>query len=92
MTTTPIPSQNTAPPAQVPYFDEANPWRASQLPAQLVTGLIQTPTGQKAVLTIRQPGSTATVLIDKDDVAKWRDQIASLYGQMSGLIIPPQGG
>jgi hypothetical protein len=80
----PLP-QAAAPEASA--FDRDNPF-LQEIPAQCVTDVVQTPGGQRMVLTIRTPGTTVTVFLMRDDAEKWRDQISATIARMNGLIVP----
>lgn len=84
------PSPNGNGPA-VPVFDQGHPFTGNELPAQLVTEVVTTTGGQRLALTIRIPNTTVSVLLAKDDVARWADQIRAAGAQMNGLILPPSG-
>jgi len=71
-----------------PVFDTGNQLLTDG-PAQLVTAPLDTPVGQRLALTVRTGSTTVTVFLAKDDVARWRDQIAKEHGKMTGLILPP---
>lgn len=74
-------------PVQSAVFDPLNPWPA-EVPAQLVTEVVNGPNGQRLGLCIRIPNSTTSVLLVKDDALKWADQIRAEVAKMNGLILP----
>lgn len=59
-----------------------------EVPAVLSTEVVNGPTGQRLALTVRVPNTTVTVLLVKDDVLAWADQIRAEHGKMSGIILP----
>jgi hypothetical protein len=85
------PSQNGHGPQAVAVFDPGHPFTGNQVPAQLVTELVQTTRGQMMALTLRIPNTTVSVLLAKDDAQMWADQIRSKIAEMNGLILPPSG-
>lgn len=85
----------TAPPQipaapQAQLWDLANPYRG-EVPAQLTTDVVDGPGGQRAGLTVRVPNTTVSVLLVKDDLDTWIEQLVKLRGRMNGLILPPGG-
>lgn len=82
-------------PVQAPdnpqVFDPGNPM-IGDVPAILVTDVLQTPAGQKLVATIRIPNTTVTVTLDKDDAERWVNQFRGEIARMNGLILPPGAG
>jgi hypothetical protein len=62
-------------------------------PAQMMTGLLPTPAGQRLVLTIRTSSATVTVFLAKEDAETWARTIAATAAKLSasGLIIPGNG-
>lgn len=74
-----------------PVFDTGNQL-LSDGPAQLVTAPMDTPGGQRLAFTVRTGSTTVTVFLAKDDVGRWRDQLATEHGKMTGLILPPGAG
>lgn len=89
----------TMPPPGIPQapppFDAGNPLLSEQ-PAQLITAAMQTPAGQRLVLTIRTPSATVTVLLPGQDAKTWAAKLTETAEGMSsaGLIaangnIPP---
>lgn len=90
MTTAPpqLPAPATAQQAQL--WDMAQPFRG-EVPAQLTTDVVDTAAGQRAGLSVRVPNTTVTVLLVKDDLDTWIEQLVKLRGRMNGLIIPTGG-
>ena len=64
-----------------------------ETPATLVTALVETPQGQRLVLTIRTASTTLTVLLAAADAKAWANQIKAIADQMSasGLIVAAPG-
>lgn len=71
----------------VPPVDQANALLAPT-DAQLATGLVQTPQGQRMVLTVRTASTTVTLFLSRDDADVWAESIRVAAGQMSRLIVP----
>jgi hypothetical protein len=88
------PDPVTTPPQdnKLPIADPGNPLLA-KVPALLGTGLIDSPEGQLAVLTIRDASTTFTVMLTTDELGNWLRQLQTLHGSMSrnGLIVVPPG-
>ena len=65
----------------------------SETPAALSTALVQTPAGQRLVLTIRTASTTLSVLLGAADAKTWGGQIKAVADQMSasGLIVAAPG-
>ena len=78
----------TPPPGPPPPFDPGNALLA-ETGAQLSTALVQTPGGQRMVLTVRTSSATLSVFLQGGDAKVWARNIGALAGQMSeaGLII-----
>jgi hypothetical protein len=72
--------------------DAANPLLA-ETPAQLATALIETPQGQRLVLTIRTASTTLSVLLGAGDAKTWATNLHAAAAQMStsGLIVAAPG-
>ena len=64
-----------------------------EVPAGLSTALIETPQGQRLVLTIRTASTTLSVLLEAADGKAWGAQIRAVADQMSasGLIVAAPG-
>lgn len=80
----------TMPGGQPPaFFDPANPLLAPG-PARLDTGTITGAGGQLGVITVRNSGGEATVMLAAADVRKWAAILTQLADSMStsGLIVP----
>ncbi len=69
---------------QVPSYDLGHPM-IQEVPAVLSTEVVNGATGQ---LTIRIPNTTVTVLLVKDDLLHWADQIRAEHAKMTGIILP----
>lgn len=71
----------------VPLFDEGNKL-LGELPSQLTTDVIDTPSGQRLAMTIRTPTTTLTVFLRGSDAKSWARQLVSESAVMSdsGLI------
>ncbi len=84
--TTPVPPQ----PAVI---DPGNALLA-ETPSNLVTGLVETPQGQRLAVTVRTASTTLTVLLAPADAKAWAAAVSQAAGQMSvsGLIIANGGG
>lgn len=82
----------TAPQPDAAPVDVANPL-LSEAPAALSTALMQTPQGQRLVLTIRTASTTLSVLLGAGDAKTWATQIKAIADQMSasGLIVAAPG-
>lgn len=80
------------PPQPAPGFDPANTL-LGEVPAQLATSLMQTPAGQRLVLTIRTASTTVTVLLAQPDAKAWGANLSGLAARMSaaGLIVGGPG-
>lgn len=92
MTTQAIePPAPTAPPP-APPIDNGN-GLLGETPATLTTGLVNTPNGQRAALTIRTPSTTLTVFLGQQDARTWAEHLRRTAEQMTGggLIIPQPG-
>lgn len=78
-------------------FNAANMLLA-EMPARMVTSIIQTPKGSRMSLTIRTPTGELTVFLAKQDVKIWAMQLLKAEGGMSesGLTVVngalPQAG
>ena len=77
-------------PAAVPPLDPANQILAPG-PAQLATGVVNTPEGQREVLTIRTGSTATTVFLARDDALAWAENIRSTAMGMSGLFVVSGG-
>ena len=75
-------------PQPQPPVDPANQLLA-ETPAQLCTGLVDTPLGQRLALTIRTASTTLTVLLQGADAKTWAAQLTRDSAAMSqaGLVI-----
>ena len=71
------------PPGVPPPVDLGNGLLA-ETGAQLSTALVQTPAGQRMVLTVRTSSATLSVFLQGNDAKVWARQISALAGQMSG--------
>ena len=82
----------TTPQPQV-LVDTGNPLLA-ETPAQLGTGLLETPKGQRLALTIRTASTTLTILLGTADAKAWAAVLSTAAGQMSqsGLIVANGSG
>jgi hypothetical protein len=80
----------TTPNPQPPPFDTGN-GLLGETPAQLSAALMDTPAGQRMVLTVRTASTTLSVLLARDDVRDWAQLIKSVGDQMSGLIVAGPG-
>lgn len=85
------PSPNGHGPQPVALFDPGHPFTGNEMPAQLVTEVVDTNGGQRLAMTVRIPNTTVSVLLAKDDALRWADQIRSKVAEMNGLILPPSG-
>lgn len=83
--------QNGSGPQPVAVFDPGHPFTGHEVPAQLVTEVVETTGGQRIALTVRIPNTTVSLLLAKDDGLRWADQIRAKVGEMNGLILPPSG-
>lgn len=74
-------------PQAVPPADPGN-GLLGETPAQMTTAMVQTPAGQRLMLTIRTPSCTVTVFLAGQDAKAWAAQLARESGQMStaGLV------
>ncbi len=68
---------------QPPPVDQGNGLLA-ETGAQLSTALVQTPAGQRMILTVRTSSATLSVFLQAGDAKVWARQISALAGQMSG--------
>ena len=60
--------------------------------AQLVTAAMQTPAGQRLVLTIRTPSATVTVLLAGQDAKTWAAKLTeTAEGMLSAGLIAANG-
>jgi hypothetical protein len=85
-------------PQPIPAVDPANQLLA-EVPSQLTTAIVDTPLGQRLVLTIRTASTTVSVLLNGADAKTWSGQISRDAAMMSaaGLVVPngamvPKGG
>jgi hypothetical protein len=85
------PSPNGHGPQMVALFDPGHPFTGHEVPAQLVTEVVDTTGGQRMALTVRIPNTTVSMLLAKDDALQWAEQIRSKVAEMNGLILPPHG-
>lgn len=83
--------QQAAPPVEVPPVDVGNAL-LGETPAQLSCALVQTPGGQRTVLTIRTVSTTQTVFLAKADADQWAASIKAAAGAMSPLILASAPG
>lgn len=69
-------------------FDTGNALLGEQ-PAQLVTGIVATPAGQRLALTVRTPSATVTVFLAGPDAKAWAARLTQDAGSMSvtGLVV-----
>lgn len=76
-------------PMELPHFamDPSNPY-INDYPAMLDVELVQSPRGQRLMLTIRSANTTLSVPLAKDDAENWRDAITKKISEMNGLILP----
>ena len=77
-------------PEPLPPFDAGNTL-LGESPAQITTALLDTPAGQRLVLTVRTPSTTVTVLLNKEDGQSWGRSVLATVNQMSGagLFVAP---
>jgi hypothetical protein len=81
-----------AQPTQIPAFDPGNPYAiAGEYPAMMSTTTVQTPIGQRCLLTIRAAGATLTLMLDRDTAKAWAAQLDGAASPMSGLLIASPG-
>ena len=75
-------------PTQPQPFDQGNGLLA-ETPAQMQTALIDTPAGQRMVLTIRTASTTLTVLLSAADAKQWGSNLVGTAAKMSasGLVV-----
>lgn len=61
----------------------------TEQPSQLTTGLVDTPGGQRLIVTIRTPSSTVSVLLNAKDADTWAQNMTGSAARMSktGLIV-----
>lgn len=72
-------------------FDPGNEF-LSIVPSDLTVSPQQTPLGQRLCTTVRTVDTTLTLFLAKDEVDQWIEVLRYGKGQMSGLILGPQGG
>jgi hypothetical protein len=84
-----MPPQAVPAPPQAPHFlmDPSNPY-ISDYPAMLDAELVDSPKGQRLMLTFRVANTTLSVPLAKDDAMNWRDVISKKISEMNGLILP----
>lgn len=70
----------------IPPVDPGNQLLAP-VPAQLTTAVVNTPDGQRAVMTVRTPSATVTVFLERDDVRAWGAKLSACADDMTGLTI-----
>lgn len=75
------------PPDNVPLVDQGNPY-IGEVPAMMVTDVIETVNGQRIMATFRIPNTTVSISLAKDDAQRWVDQLRRDIARMNGLIIP----
>ena len=65
----------------------------SETPATLTTALMQTPQGQRALLTIRTASTTLSVFLGAAEAKTWASMLGATADQMStsGLIVAAPG-
>jgi hypothetical protein len=65
----------------------------AMIPAELVTGIVDTPDGQRLAVTLRTIGGEARVLVAKDDALHWARTLETEANKMSssGLVIAHGG-
>lgn len=68
---------------EIPLTDAGNDL-LGEGPAQITTGLIDTPAGQRMVLTIRTATTTLSVLMGSADAKGWGALISKTAATMSG--------
>jgi hypothetical protein len=73
----------------VPLVDMDNQMLDVNVPAQMTTGVVPTPLGQRLAVTIRTSSATVTVFLPKDIAENWRDNLSGTIAGMTGLILPP---
>ena len=72
--------------------DPGNPFVLSlELPSALSCAVVDTPRGQRTLLTIRCGGGTMTVLLEKASTLEWAAMLRMAGRQMSSLIVPDPG-
>lgn len=59
----------------------------NQTPSVLTTGRIQTPMGDRGVITIRTDSATLTVMLAKPELMNWIKSLQEMASQMSGLAV-----
>lgn len=61
-------------------------------PAVLTTSMVPTTDGQRLALTIRTTSTTLTVLLDKNDVTAWLNQLQRDAARMGGSTLVTASG
>lgn len=78
-----MPDQN-----QMPAADPGNPFLSTG-PCGLTSTVIDTPEGQRLMLTIRTPSTTLTVFLEKSHGQSWIDVIKDGMNKMTSLTVAP---
>lgn len=75
---------------EVPLFDPANPY-VQGVPAMVTYGVIDTPQGQRMVMTFRTVDTTLSLVVDKATGDQWHKLMGETLSQMSSLTVAPAG-
>lgn len=77
----------TPDPAARPLVDPGNQFLA-EYPAELVTGKVNGPTGERLAMTLRSGPATVTVLLNRDAAKAWAAQLDAGADSLTTLVIP----
>lgn len=72
----------------MPAADPGNPFLTSG-PCGLTSAVIDTPQGQRLMLTARTGSTTLTVFLEKEHGQQWVNVIQESLGKMSSLVVAP---
>jgi hypothetical protein len=86
------PGKVTPMPGNTPPVDVGNRL-LGECAAELQTGLVKTPRGERMTVTIRTPSTTVTVFLDQPTGQQWSDQFRGTVRRFSsgGLVVVEEG-
>jgi hypothetical protein len=77
----------TAPAEGRPLVDAGNRF-LGEYPAEMVTGKVQGPNGERLAMTIRSGPATVTVMLSRDAAMAWAAQLEAGATTLSTLVMP----
>jgi hypothetical protein len=70
-----------------PLVDAGNQF-LGEYPAELVTGKVQGPQGERLAMTIRSGPATVTVMLGRDAAMAWAAQLEAGAASLTTLVMP----